>query len=106
MTHSGRAWTVQDRYKNEVYLTWERWHQHILVRHPEMAEFFEEVRDTVRLGRRRQDPLSPHRYRYVRWFDNLPSEEVNCIVAIVLVKTAPNERFVVTAYLDNRVEKR
>lgn len=40
MTESGKAWTVRDRYDNEVYLTWERWYNHILGFHPEMVEFF------------------------------------------------------------------
>ncbi len=53
-----------------------------------------------------QDPLNPHRYRYVRWFDSLASDEHNCIVAIVIVKPAKGERFVVTAYQDYLIEKR
>lgn len=105
MTRLGKAWTVQDRYGDKVYLTWERWYDHILLHHSEMAEFFDELRDTVRLGRHWQDPLNPHRYRYVRWFGNLASDECNCIVAIVIVKPATGERFVVTAYQDYRVER-
>jgi hypothetical protein len=105
MTQSGKAWTVRDRYGDEVYLTWERWYDHISLYHLEMTEFFDELYDTVRTGRRRQDPLKPHRYRYIRWFDNLVSEEYNCIVAIVIVKPATGERFVVTAYQDYRVKR-
>lgn len=106
MTPSGKAWTVQDRYNDEVYLTWERWYDHILVYHPEMTPFFSELRQTVQTGRRWQDPLNPYRYRYVRWFDDLPSDEYNCIVAIVIVKPAQDDRFVVTAYQDYLIEKR
>lgn len=106
MTRSGKAWTVRDRYGNEVYLTWERWRDHIMLYHSEMAEFFDELRDTVESGRRWQDPLNPQRYRYLRWFDSLASDGYNCIAAIVIVKPATGERFVVTAYQDYRVEKR
>lgn len=106
MTRSGKAWTVQDRHKDQVYLTWERWYDHILLHHPEMTEFFDELCDTIRLGRRWQDPLNPHRHRYIRWFRNLASEEYNCIVAVVIMKPATNERFVVTAYQDYLVVKR
>jgi hypothetical protein len=106
MTQSGKAWTVRDRYRDEVYLTWERWYDHILLYHSEMTEFFEELRDTIGLGRRWQDPLNPQRYRYIRWFDSLALHEYNCIVAIVIIKPATDERFIVTAYQDYRVEKR
>lgn len=106
MTESGKAWTVRDRYGDEVYLTWERWHNHILGYHPEMSEFFYELRETIQTGRRWQDPLNPHRYRHIRWFDQLVSDEHNCIVAIVIVKPTHNERFVVTAYQDYQIERR
>ena len=106
MTPPGKAWTVLDRYNDEVYLTWERWYDHILLYHSEMTVFFAELRDTVRVGHRWQDPLNPYRYRYVRWFDDLASDEYNCIVAIVIVKPAKDERFVVTAYQDYLMEKR
>jgi hypothetical protein len=106
MTPSGKVWTVRDRYGDKVYLTWERWYHPILGYHPEMTEFFEELQETVQTGRRWQDPLNSHRYRYICWFDQLVSDEHNCIVAIVIVKPARNERFVVTAYQDYQIERR
>jgi hypothetical protein len=64
--HRGRAWTVFDRYSNEVYLTWERW-EHIIEFHPEMESLFDDVRLTVQRFRRRQDALNPHKWFYVQW---------------------------------------
>ena len=65
-------WTVQDRYGNTVYLTEERW-QHIIevINHPEMEDCEDELKETVHLGARRQDPLNPQKYRYTKAFDNL-----------------------------------
>ncbi len=53
-------WTVQDRYGNSVYLTQERW-EHIIesINHPEMADYEEELQETVRTGTRKQDTLNP-----------------------------------------------
>jgi len=44
--HRGRAWTIADRYGNEVYLAWERW-EHTIEFHPEMEPFFDDIRLTV-----------------------------------------------------------
>lgn len=69
-----------------------------------MAEFEDELRETVRSGDRQQDSLNPQKYRYVREFDHVPEHNTH-IVAIVLFKliesahaqSVPNN-FVVTAY--------
>ena len=84
MTGSGKRWTVQDRYGNSIYLTQERW-QHIIdpANHPEMADYEDHLKETIQLGRRRQEPLNPRKYRYSRCFDDLPGDS-NHIVAIVL----------------------
>ncbi len=104
MADHGRRWTVQDRDANSIYLTQERW-SHIVKHHPEMADFEEHLRVTVRRGRRRQELLNPRKYRYLYPFDDLP-EEFNHVVAIVLFgfdvasegQTSPNN-YVATAFM-------
>jgi hypothetical protein len=81
---AGTRWTVRDRYGNDVYLTDERW-THITEPwgHPEMAEFENELRETVRSGDRHQDSLNPP-YRYMRSSIIFPHN--THIVAIVLFR--------------------
>ncbi|ETW92962.1 MAG: hypothetical protein ETSY1_41320 [Candidatus Entotheonella factor] len=83
---SGKRWTVRDRYQNEVYLTQERW-EHITdpINHPEMSDYEDHLRETIRSSLRRQDPLQPQKYRYMRAFDDLVAENTH-IVAIVLYR--------------------
>ena len=84
MTGSGSRWTVQDRHRNSIYLTQERW-EHIIApaTHPEMVDYEDHLRQTIQSGRRRQEPLNPSKYRYSRYFDDLPDDS-NHIVVIVL----------------------
>jgi len=86
MAHSieGKRWIVEDRYGNPIYLTQERW-EHITAdtNHPEIKDYEEYMKITIKKGQRRQEPLNPRKYRYYRQFDNLP-DEVNHIVVIVL----------------------
>lgn len=81
---AGRRWTVHDRYGNEIYLTHERW-EHILdpVNHPEMMEFEEALKETIRTGTRKQDPLNPRKYRYSKAFNHLAEDNTH-ILAIVI----------------------
>ena len=53
-------------YRNEIYLTHERW-QHIIasINHPEMTNYEEHLKVTIRHGTRSQDSLNPQKYRYV-----------------------------------------
>jgi hypothetical protein len=80
----GRRWTVHDRDGNPVYLSQERW-SHIVGsgNHPELEDFEEHLKTTIRQGRRRQEPLNPWKYRYVMAFDDLPDDS-NHVVAIIL----------------------
>jgi len=99
-------WLINDRDGNPIYLTRERW-QHItdIFNHPEMRDFEEHLKTTIKKGRRRQEPLNPRKYRYVYHFSDLPGEN-NHIVAIVIFalnidnkgKTNPNN-FVATVFL-------
>lgn len=100
MSHlqSGKAWTVTDRYGNEIYLTWERW-AHILEFHPEMEPFIDDIRHTVQTARRRQDPRNPHKWFYVRWHLSGLEPWNNCTVVVVALRPE-NERFIVTSYHD------
>jgi hypothetical protein len=40
--------------------------------HPELEEFQEEVLETLRKGRRRQDPVDQQKYKYIRAVEGLP----------------------------------
>jgi len=73
-------WAVQDRYGNSVYLTQERW-EHIIesINHPEMVDYEEELKETVRTGTRKQDTLNPQKYRYSKDFDNLPADNTHTL---------------------------
>lgn len=102
---AGKRWTVHDRYGNAIYLTEERW-EHIIdpINHPEMAACEEQLRLTVRTGRRQQEPLNPRKYRYSRAFDGLPMDNTH-IVVIVLFGYSTGEanepisnNYIVTAY--------
>lgn len=64
---TGKAWTVRDRYSNEIYLTWERW-LHIIKpdNHPEVEPYLDYIVDTIQQGRRRQDKYDPNGYQYYR----------------------------------------
>jgi len=101
---SGNRWIVTDQHGNSIYLTEECW-EHIIepINHPEMAKFEEELKDTIRLGQRRQDPSNPQKYRYSMAFDNLAEYNTH-IIAIVLYRfreqaaeIIPNN-YIVTAY--------
>ena len=105
MTAIGIRWKIYDRYGNEIYLTHERW-QHIVAstNHPDMADYEEHLKVTIRRGTRKQDSLNPQKYRYANAFADLPADNTH-ITAIVLFRvregsnneTIPNN-YIVTAY--------
>ena len=100
---AGGRWSVRDAYKNEIYLSDERW-EHIVTSHPEMSACEEQLKQTIRNGTRKQDLLNPSKYRYSRAFADLAEDNTH-IVAIVLFRmreekpdsVLPNN-YVVTAY--------
>jgi len=102
---SGKLWTQRDRFGNNVYLTRERW-THIIDpdNHPEVENFFDHVKETVRSGRRRQDPYDSNGYQYYRAFPNLPDDNTHMIVCVRFQwhteadGTVREEKFVTTAY--------
>lgn len=101
----GRRWIVRDRYGNDIYLTQERW-EHIIdpENHPETVVCEDNLKETIRSGRRKQDSLNPQKYRYSKEFDDLAEGNTH-IVAIVLCRykesaggqPVPNN-YIVTAY--------
>ncbi|MEZ4733390.1 MAG: hypothetical protein R3E79_40355 [Caldilineaceae bacterium] len=78
-------WIVHDRYGNEIYLTRERW-QYILRYHPQLDGLHDELLDTLRKGRRQQQPDDPVRYKYYHYSAHLPPE-YNTIVVVVKFTT-------------------
>ncbi len=103
--NTGRRWLVYDRDGNAIYLTHERW-KHIVepINHPEMLDYERHLKETIRRGKRRQDPLNPRKYRYTKEIHDLPADNTH-IIAIVLFgfresdegNLVPNN-YIVTAY--------
>ena len=98
-------WKIRDRYGNEIYLTEERW-QHITtsINHPDMVNYEEHLKTTIRRGRRKQDSLNPQKYRYTNAFVDLPADNTH-ITAIVLFRFREgsdgepiSNNYIVTAY--------
>ena len=60
MTSTGIRWTTHDRYRNVIYITHERW-EHITdsINHPDMTDYEEHLKETIRHGTRTQDSLNP-----------------------------------------------
>lgn len=112
MPDSGIRWEVQDRYGNWIYLSHERWN-HIIeeINHPEIIDYEEHLKATLKKGKRQQEPLNPRKYRYNHFFENLPTG-FNHVVVIVLFSfrmdsqehTIPNN-YVTTAFLKYSTHK-
>ena len=102
-----RTWPifVQDQRERVIYLTHERW-EHALD-HPGMHEgLLDQVLETIRKGKRRQDPYSPAKFKYAHGFLNLPMNYTHIVVVVRFgwqgdPSTVNN--FILTAYL---IEKR
>lgn len=97
----GQRWIETDRLGNEIYLTQERW-EHITDQsnHPEMLDYEGELRETIRLGSRKQEMLNPNKYRYSKAFENLTASNTH-IIAVVIFRLSENlspNNFIVTAY--------
>jgi len=82
-------WTAHDRYGNAIYMTQERW-EHILGSRPDLENHLDEFLETLRTGRRRQDPLVPNKYFYYKHFTSLLPEN-NHLIAVVIFKTQVDE---------------
>lgn len=96
---------VRDRKRYIIYLTRERW-EHALD-HPGMhEELLDQVLETIRKGKRRQDPYDPAKFTYTHSLLNLPMSYTHIVVVVKFgwregePPTANN--FVLTAYLVER----
>jgi len=106
-TQYDREWPifVQDRRERTIYLTQERW-EHALD-HPGMHDgLLDHVLETVRKGRRSQDPYDPTKFKYTRSFLNLPMSYTHIVVVVKFgwQEGEPSiaNNFVLTAYLVER----
>ena len=86
-------WKVKDRWNNEITLTEERW-EHIKYWHPDLEDHLDEVLQTVKVGKRRQDIMDPKKYIYFRETKIL-LPEYNLILVIVKLSL---KNFIITAY--------
>jgi len=101
----GKLWTQQDRSGNVIYLTHERW-RHITDpdNHPEIEPYLDYLRETIRLGRRKQDTYDANSYKYYRAFPDLPDDNTHMVVCVRFrwpiesEGTIREEKFVTTAY--------
>lgn len=101
----GKLWVQRDHFGNEIYLAQERW-QHIIDadNHPEVEPYFDYVAETIRRGRRRQDPYDSKGYRYYLAFPDLPDGNNHLVVCVrfrwssMPDGTLREEKFVTTAY--------
>lgn len=66
---------------------------HIVTYHPELEDYREDVLDTIRKGRRRQDAMEPEKCKSVKRFNKL---HMGCTHLVVVVKMIRNN-FVLTA---------
>ncbi|MFN8455963.1 MAG: hypothetical protein U0401_15070 [Anaerolineae bacterium] len=96
-------WSVRDRDGHEIYLTKEQW-EHIVSGHSELRHHLDEILNTVRRGRRRQQPHDPQTYVYRLPCDNLRSP-LNGILVVVAFRFEQQENagmipnnFIVTAW--------
>jgi len=69
-----------------------------------MSAYEEQLKETIHAGVRRQDPLNPLKYRYVKAFDGLAEDNTH-VVTIVLFRfntdtsgTLRPNNYIVTAY--------
>ena len=81
---------VSDRYGNQIEITDERWN-HIITGHPELKDFHEEVLETIKKGRRRQDTIDDKKYKYIKDFANLPLGYTHLVVVVKLIKNKLNQ---------------
>lgn len=84
-----RKWSVHDSDGREIYLTEERW-EHIVSGHSELQNHLEDVLNTVRRGRRRQQPQDPQAYVYRLRCGTL-RPPFNGILVVVVFRFAPSE---------------
>ncbi len=100
-TTEPQRWEVYDRYGNKIYLTVERW-QHALESRPWLAQYHPEALTALRLGRRKQDTLNPHKYKYYWPCDNLLPDFNHLVVVVLMGETVDTGgRVIANNYVTN-----
>ncbi len=89
MTNYSDRWDLYDRYGNKLYMTAERW-LHAQEKRPWLTDYLDQVLETIRRGRRRQDPLNPRKYKYY-WPVSGLEPEYNHLIVVVLFNTQTDE---------------
>ena len=89
MTNYADRWELYDRYGNKLYMTAERW-LHAQEKRPWLTDYLDQVLETIRRGRRRQDPLNPRKYKYY-WPVSGLEPEYNHLIVVVLFNTQTDE---------------
>jgi hypothetical protein len=98
-----QKWFVHDREGREIYLTEEQW-EHIISRHGELRNHLSDVLNTVKEGKRKQQPQDPQAYVYRLPCDTLryPFNGIIVVVAFRFVQADGKEmtpnNFIVTAW--------
>lgn len=90
---------IYDKFGNSIYLTDERWN-HIVEFHEEMFNYKKHLLKTLKVGKRKQDPLDPSIYTYYHKFSDL-EQGFNYIIVVVkfgFKETYEPNNFVLTAY--------
>lgn len=77
---------VRDHWNNTIELTRERW-EYITRWHPDLEDHLDDVLQTVKHGRRRQDPVDAHKYIYYRGTDKLWPQYNHIIVVVKWLET-------------------
>ena len=70
-------------------MTAERW-LHAQEKRPWLTDYLDQVLETIRRGRRRQDPLNPRKYKYY-WPVSGLEPEYNHLIVVVLFNTQTDE---------------
>lgn len=95
-----QKWFIQDREGREIYLTEERW-EHIISKHAELRHHLDDVLNTIRHGKRQQQPKNPQSYVYRRRCDNLRPPFNGILVVVTFRYQADGfdeNNFVITAW--------
>lgn len=77
-----KRWDITDRENRQIYMTHERW-EHIISKHHELIGHLDDVLDTIRFGRRKQERRDPQRYRYKRFCYTLQAGRNSITVTVV-----------------------
>ena len=94
-----RVFEVIDKTGREIYLPPKQW-KHILMRHPYMLQYIEEIRETLKNPDRIEYSDSDKAYYYKGYkYLKLPNRFV-----LVIVKYKNGEGFIITSYLEERIK--